>query len=315
MSPTEVSVEKDQPIANGSITAHSETTEASPVAPTSQASNSLTVAHLQSYPTVNAVFSYAISLSVVKQISSRATPIYDAAKSRSQPILGPLIKRASPIFERADKLGDSLLSTVDNRIPQLKTAKPQEVIDIARRPIESVVGISEAYATAVQDRFHMKVVKPIQDAGESFKSHYIAVYDNKGKPLINTRIDPLLSPLNKELEQLINGYLPVGGEIGKSDTEITRTIRLAFAAISRFRPFIGNQATHLAALPKETKTHVQEVYESKRCEYAKDKSPVSSTVYASLATWKQLSSEGATFAGSILSPKSTKAEADEIVVN
>lgn len=309
---TEKFVEEDKPHVNGSVAVEADTTE---IPKTTLADHSLIVAHLQSYPTLSAAVSYGLSFSVVQHISSRATPIYEAAKVRSKPILEPIIKRASPLLERADKLGDSLLTTVDSRIPQLKTTQPQEVIDLARRPIETVVGISEAYATAAQDRFNLTIVKPIQDATESLKAQYVAVYDSKGKPLIKARIDPLLSPFNKELESLINSYLPAGEDVAKSDTEINHTIQLAIAAINRVRPVLGSQAQSLASLPKETKAHVQEVYESKRSEYANEKSPVSSTVYASLATWKQLSSEGVSFAGQVLHPKSTAAKADGIVVN
>lgn len=302
----------DEPIANGSVALESEDKHTKDDAPASQ---SLFVAHLHSYPTVSAAYSYASSLSVVQKISSRAVPIFEAVLEKSKPISEPLIKRASPLLTRADKLGDSILTTVDSKIPQLKTTQPQEFVNIALRPIETVRSTAEAYSTAAHDRFTIRVVKPIQDATETVKAQYASVYDSKGKPLIKTRIDPLLSPLNERIEAIINVYLPNGAEISKYDNEIAHTVQLALLAIKRARPVIDDKATHLKALPKETKAHVQEVYENKRSEYSKEKSPVSSTVYASLATWKQLSSEGVTFAGSVLHPKSTGTEADGIVVN
>lgn len=306
--------EKTEFITNGSVNLEAKTPETD-VAPKSLAEHSLTVAHLSSYPTVKAAYSYATSFPVIQRITSRAAPYLEAAKDRSKPVVEPFLKRASPLLEQADKLGDGLLSTIDKRIPSLKTTQPQEVVDLARRPFESAYDFSGAYVTAAHDRYEMKIVKPLHDAAEKLKEQYNSVYDSKGKPLINARIDPLLAPINKEIENLINAYLPSGDEVGKSDTEISHAVQLAIAAINRLRPAIGSQANAIAAFPKETKAHVQEVYEAKRSEYSKGRSPVSSTVYASLATWKQLSSEGATFAGSVLHPKSTPATADGIVVN
>lgn len=303
---TESVTAQDEPVINGSVALESETNSFEPT-PQASASPSLVVSHLLTYPTVTAAYNYASSFSVVQRISSKAVPIFETVLEKSA-YSEPLLKRASPLLARADQLGDDLLTTVDSKIPQLKTTQPQEVINVALRPIETVRSTAEAYSTAAHDRFTIRVVKPIQDATESVKAQYASVYDSKGKPLIKTRIDPLLSPLNERIEAIINVYLPNGAEISKYDNEIAHTVQLALVAIKRARPVLDDKATHLAALPLETKAHVQEVYESKRSEYSKENSPVSSTVYASLATWKQLSSEGVTFAGSVLHPKSKSTE-------
>lgn len=261
--------------------------------------HSLVLAHLQSYPTINAAYNYAASFPLVQRISSKALPILEAVREKSRPISDPLIKRASPILERADKLGDNILSRVDDKIPQLKTTEPKEVINIARRPVETVISTAEAYSTAARDRFTVRVVKPIQDATENVKTQYASVYDSKGKPLIKTKVDPLLLPLNERFEALINLYLPKGEDVSKYENELARTVQLAIVAVKRARPVIDEKASQLKALPKETKAHVQEIYEKQRNGYGND-SPVSSTIYASLATWKQISSEGVTYAGSVL---------------
>lgn len=301
------------PTTNGSVAATAP--EDNKTAAPAGIADSLIVTHLSSYPTLKAAYSYALSFSLVQGISTHTAPYYEAAKGRSKPVVDPLLKRASPLLKRADELGDGILSAVDKRIPHLKTTKPDDVVDVVRRPIEAAYDFSGSYVNAARDRYNTQIIKPLQDATESLKTQYNAVYDTRGKPLIKARIDPYLGPVNKELEKFINAYLPEGTEIGTSDTEIAHTIQIALSALGRVRPAIGNQATAIAALPKETRAHVQEVYEAKRSEYSKGNSPVSSTVYASLATWKQLSSEGATFAGSVLHAKSSAIQADGIVVN
>jgi sporulation-specific protein 4 len=300
----------DSPLSTGSVSLEPTEKTIEPPAPevTSPVVQSLVLAHLQSYPTVNAAYNYAASFPLVQRISSKALPIFEAVREKSRPISDPIIKRASPILERADKLGDDILTRVDDKIPQLKTTEPQEVIDIARRPVDTVISTAEAYSTAARDRFTVRIVKPIQDATENVKVQYASVYDSKGKPLIKTRVDPLLLPLNEKFEALINLYLPKGeNDVSKYENELARTVHLAIAAIKRARPVIDEKATQLKALPKETRAHVQEVYEKQRGEYS-NKSPVSSTIYASLATWKQISSEGVTYAGSVLHREPAPAE-------
>lgn len=305
---TEYSVEQPQP--NGSVSLQPEEKQVEQQEGSENGSalsqSSLLLTHLQSYPTVNAAYNYATSFSIVRKLSSKALPIVEVVLEKSKPISVPLVKRASPLLDRADKLGDQILTQVDNRIPQLKTAEPQEVVDYARRPVEQVLSMTEAYSTAARDRFTVRVVKPIHDAAENVKHQYASVYDAKGKPLIRTRVDPLLLPLNEKFEALINLYLPAGDDISKHENELARTVELAIVAIKRAKPVIDEKATLLSKLPKETRAHVQDIYEKQKVEYAKGNNAISSSVYASIATWRQVSREGITYAGSLLGPLSGK---------
>lgn len=282
-----------EPTINGSV----ETSNPSII------SNSRFFGHLYSYPTVNAAVDYAFKLPSVQTIANRAAPIVVSLKEKSKPFSDPVIKHAAPVLAKADELGDKILSRVDESFPQLKETKSEDVIDLAKKPYESVKSTADAYSTAAHDIINTNLVEPIKKAGERAKSQYISVYDNTGKPLIKNRIDPYVNPINHKFEDIIKQYLPEGSpeipEQGSDENELVRAVHLAQVLLERARPLIDQQASQLATIPHATKEHVQKVYDEKLSEYGKDKS-YSGPLYAYIATWRQLSSEGMMLAGSLL---------------
>lgn len=261
------------------------------VASPSLFSSSLFLGHLYSYPTVNAAVDYAIHIPTIQKITTRATPYVNTLKEKSKPLSDPVLKRATPVLSRADQIGDKILSRVDERFPQLKETKPEEAIDIAKRPYETVKSTAGAYSTAAQDRINVNLVEPLKKASEKAKAHYNTVYDNTGKSLV--KIDPYIHPINDKIEVIIKNYFPEGSDIPEStgtDNELSRTLQLAQVALQRARPVLDQQASQLASLPNATRVHYLQVYDEKLTEYGKDKT-VTGPVYASLATVKQLSSE------------------------
>lgn len=277
------------------------------VAPTSTLpsilSHSKFLGHLYSYPTVNAAVDFAVNLPSVQKISTKASPIVHSLKEKSKPFSEPVIKRATPVLSKADQIGDKILSRVDESFPRLKETKTEDVVDFARKPYETVVSTAGAYSTAAQDRISTNLVQPIKKAGERAKEHYNTVYDNTGKPLIKSQIYPYITPINHRIEVIIKHYLPEGSDIPESsanENEIARTIQLAHVALQRAKPIIDQQASQLATLPASTREHVQKVYDEKLTGYGKN-GVIAGPVLASIATWKQLSTEGVSLASNIFS--------------
>lgn len=294
---------------NGSVIMDSTTPESS-----TNPLQSLFLGHLYSYPTVTAAVDYASSLPVVKKVATSAKPYIVTIREKSKPISEPVLKRATPVLSKVDALGDRVLSKVDENFPQLKETKPEDVCDFAKKPYLTVKSTAEAYSTAAHDQLTANVVIPLKNVGDRVKTHYITVYDTKGKEIIKKQVDPLMHPLNDKIEAFINSYLPAETSSTENDenanttsttttteeeNEILRAVKLAHVTLERAKPVLDEQATHLAAIPNATKEYVYEVYEEKLTGYGKDKK-VSGPVYASLATCKQLSKDGVVLASSIL---------------
>lgn len=275
-----ISQKGDSPAPTEVATEAPETTETTEVASeTTTAPSSLVLAHLQEYPTVNAAYTYAASLPLVQKAASYTLPYVEAAKERGQ----PFIQRASPVLAKADALGDRVLTTVDSKFTGLKTTQPEDVLDLAKKPIETIRSTADAYKAAANER----VVKPIQE-----KVHERA-------ESVNTNVvDPLLKPVNEKFESVINTYLPATddkeSEEEVSKHELGRAVQLTKTAVKRAKPVIATQVN-------STKAHVQQVYDSKHEEYAKGTAGgVQTTVYASIATARQLSTESVALVGSVI---------------
>ncbi|VVT47311.1 uncharacterized protein SAPINGB_P001648 [Magnusiomyces paraingens] len=295
---------------NGSVIA--DTPQDTPTAPEqSSYPKSLFFTHLYSYPAVNAAVDYATHIPVVQRLSTSARPYLDSLKERSKPISEPVVKRATPVLAKADVFGDKILSRVDENFPLLKTTTPADAVDLARKPYETVKSTAEAYSTAAHDRLSTSVVEPLKKAGERVKEHYTTVYDSKSST-IKSQVDPLIHPLNDRFEFLIKHFFPESSVSLQQEedqqqapsekfvsAEVARTVYLAHVALQQARPLLDVQASHLKTLPEVTRKHILHVYDEKLTAYGKDKI-VTGPVYASVATFKQLSGEGVVYAGHVL---------------
>lgn len=197
------------------------------------------------------------------------------------------------MLTRADQLGDYVLSSVDAKLP-LKTTSPEDVIELAKKPIVSLRTVADTYKTAASTAAQERVIKPLQQATEAVKNECVS--------RSNSVVDPLLKPVNEKLESMLNEYLPASEKeateatpaaAADADYELGRTVQLAVTAVKRAKPVLYSQAT-------TTRTHVQEVYDAKHGLYAKETTGVQTAVYASIATAKQLSTEGVALAGGML---------------
>lgn len=257
-----------------------EETASSTASSVSSSNTSKVFAHLQEYPTFSAAYNYATSHPIAQKAASYTLPYVEAAKERGQPI----ISRATPVLAKADALGDRVLTSVDSRFTSLKTTQPEDVYDLAKKPVETIRSTADAYKAAANER----VVKPLHARAESVSSKVV---------------DPLLKPVNERLETAINTYLPAsektetsseGVVVAPSKYELARTYSLTRTAVERARPVLVSQAS-------ATRAHVQDVYNTKHSEYAKGTTGgVQTTVYASIATARQLSNESVALVGSAL---------------
>lgn len=242
-----------------------------------ETSSSLVIAHLHTYPCLNAACNYASTLSVVQQLNTRAQPYVDATVKNAPAV-------STRVLKHADQLGDRVLTSVDNVFPALKTTQPEQVVELAKKNIEILRSTAVAYGTAAQER----VVRPLV---------------TRSGPVV----DPLLKPVNERVAGMLNTYLPgentaeevSEGATAKEENELSRSVQLAVTAVKRAKPVLDSTAA-------TTKAHVQAVYDSKLAEYTKEgSSDKTSKVYASLATCRQLSSEGITYAGTVLQPSTS----------
>lgn len=193
-----------------------------------QSEQSKFVQHLATYPAVTALAGLVASFPVVKIFASNAIPLLHAIHERSKPVADPIAQTATPYLRSLDNVGDSALSRVDERFPQLQKVQPSEVYESAHNYFGSVRGNAKA-------KYDDKIAKPISNAATAARNQYDSIYDSQ--------IGSYVSPINERLESAIDQYLPREGRTEADEavensekSQVRRTYALAKLAAERAAP-------------------------------------------------------------------------------
>uniref|UniRef100_A0A060TAR4 ARAD1D25850p n=1 Tax=Blastobotrys adeninivorans TaxID=409370 RepID=A0A060TAR4_BLAAD len=266
------------------------------------------VAHMATYPAVAALTGFAASFPVVKVFASNAVPLImsyqnrdkgqddgqDEGNQMSEPSSQrvPLQRRrrvrsqVGPIIDRADRFGDRMLTRLDKRYPQLQTAQPEEVYQMAREPLRRARTRAHTARNSARSSVH------------AARSRYARVYDTQGKPLVRSQLDPVLEPLNNRLEDTIIQRIPNSRIPDRKVTnEFSRTVHLGRSAARASRPIALNQTRSVYRFPSRARSHVGTVYTDKKIKHANGNDNDTSRrviILASLGTGRQLARDGAT---------------------
>ncbi|KAJ8104048.1 hypothetical protein POJ06DRAFT_11375 [Lipomyces tetrasporus] len=271
-----------------------------PVVANGAAKSSAFVAHLRSYPIVDATVSYTSNLPLVKKASATAKPYVDK-------YVHPAVERAAPVLSRVDKLGDSTLDRVDKFVPALKTTAAPDIPGTVSKSVESVKSTTHLYTEAARTRVNDTVVEPTKQAVDKAKQRTVALYDSKGRPFVRAKLDPVLAPLNSRLIALLDAYLPpakscadgTAPEGTAATTELGRLYLIGTDAVSRVKPVIEDRVAATRAHGKETvdyflsvpsaaKSHVISVWEEKRSKTDLKGKPITGPLYVTLSLGKQI---------------------------
>jgi sporulation-specific protein 4 len=237
-----------------------------------EAPTSKFVEHLATYPAVAAVTGFAASFPVIKIFASNGVPLlkYIQERTSDSRTVEPVYKRIQPVVKRVDKLGDEVLTSMDNRFPQLKTAEPREVATLAQEPVRRARRAASNYRRQAGEQLSERVVRPLKSVSRAARGQYNRVYDTHGRALVRSRFDPLVLPVNDRLESFISDYLPEGEELPNQanlSNEFSRTWRLARTAANRARPVVREQVRTARSVPRATRNHVRKVYNTKAIQH------------------------------------------------
>lgn len=148
--------------------------------------------------------------------------------------------------------------------------------------------------TGLELLFKVESSHTVRQVTHSARRQYSRIYDNNGRPVLRSSLDPLLRPCNDRVENVITDYLPAEQLKAKQYTnELSRSIRLGRTAMERSIPMIREGAAIVAKVPTALTYHVREVYKGKESNHSKgdEESNPRVTVLAVLGTSRQLSRE------------------------
>lgn len=266
----------------------------------SSASGSAVVKHLASYPTVNSTIHYISSIPIVKKAVDVSKPYVEKVNEKPKPYTSAVLERAQPALDKADQIGDKVLSNIDARFPSIKTVQPSDVVSEVRTRVDSA-------KSSAQQQVDQKFVKPLSSAASSVKERYSKVYDAQGKPIVDS-IGSRIAPLNDKLESVISEYLPAkpvkdaATDVvteSKPSNEFGRSASLFKSVLERLVPVFTSYTD-------SAKSEVSSVY-SKKLSEQKDKPKYVAELFALFYTGLDFLSTSSSKAKSYASAASEKA--------
>ncbi|ODV98485.1 hypothetical protein PACTADRAFT_48236 [Pachysolen tannophilus NRRL Y-2460] len=223
--------------------------------------------------TAKHIFKYPIAKSSIETVQSIPHPRIIA------PAMVSLRNTAAvkPIFEVVDGLNDNALSQLDRAIPQLQKIEPHDVYDAVMSPISSARENTSRLTDATEGMVNDRIVVPARKLVSDVRERYSAVYDNHGKALIRSQVDPIVRPVNTRLEKFVSDHFPEQAKKSPTEglsNEISRSIRIVSPVIRE--------------LPSEVRGHIGQVYKDQRLEQEQG---FVGTARASMATSAKLCTE------------------------
>lgn len=175
--------------------------------------------HIKLYALVNSTRDLIFMIPLIKRSTTCFSPTVQLIRN-SSPIKG--------VLDRGDTIADGALNKLDNFAPNLKKYTYSDLHLPISRPANGAWQSSHRILANTNDSIKTAIIEPsartVHDLRDRF--HYV-VYDNDGKGIISSSVDPLVAPLNELLEGFVVKRFP---ECKTSSTthssELSRTIRI-----------------------------------------------------------------------------------------
>lgn len=184
------------------------------------------LAHFRLYPLVNSTKEIIFMIPLARQCATGIAPTFHAIRN-TNPI--------KAVMDRGDVIADETLNRIDTIAPGLKTYDYGDLHAPFTRPVNSALESSHRALMNTNESIKSVLIEPsartVHDLRDRF--HYV-VYDNDGKGLIASSVDPLVGPLNEHLESFLLKRFPERKTESTTDSnELSRTVRIITSIILR----------------------------------------------------------------------------------
>lgn len=192
--------------------------------------------HFGLYPLYVSAKETIYSLPYAKKLSETVAPKYQIVRDA---------KYIKEVLDKSDLATDAMLNEVDRYVPALKTLDAAQLTGPVTRPINGILDGSKTAWNNVNESVHKSLIEPLAKLLDDLKKQIeYVVCDKDGKAILISSTDPLVAPLNSNLEGLVNKYLPETKPVSdKHSCELSRTARILHNATFRVKTPAEQQVT------------------------------------------------------------------------
>ncbi|ODV79615.1 uncharacterized protein CANTADRAFT_49583 [Suhomyces tanzawaensis NRRL Y-17324] len=176
--------------------------------------------HLHEYAMVRAVSDSIHAFPLYHDIVLKWSPTA-AAIRETQPL--------KLVLDQGDKIGHAVLTKMDQLVPSLKTIESRDVTEPILKPVQVAITSVQNSVDSAKKGVNNTIVEPIQTMAVNVKLKVqTTLTDSTGKCVITSLVDPVVGPINYNLEHLVESYSPQTRKVAKDgfSSEISRTIEL-----------------------------------------------------------------------------------------
>lgn len=186
------------------------------------------LSHVKQYPIVTTGADAVFMVPHSKQV-------YDLVKPKAK-----IIRETQPVkmvLDKCDTITDGLLTQVDTLFPLIKTLEVHDITDPVVRPaLKTSEEVKIAYEMA-HEKAMRTVVEPTVKSlnGIRYNVHSV-MYDENGKSVVTSKLDPIVAPVNEKLEGVISSMIPDIKKVSKDQSsELERTALILINVITQAR--------------------------------------------------------------------------------
>lgn len=159
-----------------------------------------------------------------------------------------------------DEQLECYLERLDELVPSLKTTTMNDITEtVITNPIITTTGNLEKFAN--------DTVTNLKSTAEQVRKSYAPIYDNKGKAILRSQLDPMMTPVNTRLESFVNNNCEpldksdVIPDSSKVSNELDRSVIILSKGFTRGLPVLQKRLNSwFVVTPRETVSSIQETY-------------------------------------------------------
>lgn len=173
--------------------------------------------HVRKYPLVNSTRDVVFRVPGTRQVATSITPTLKAIRA-TQPVKW--------VMDTGDDIAVLMLTQLDSVFPILSTLEAHDLTDPITRPVNGTVKTTQETLNAAHESLFKTIVEPTAKNVSGLRySFNTLVYDNNGKGIITSQVDPIVAPVNESIEKLITVWFPETEKVSKDhSSELARTL-------------------------------------------------------------------------------------------
>lgn len=247
-------------------------------------------AHLKTYPIANSWIRIAHWVSMPRVIRPY---LYQLAFS------GPVKEYTIMVDNFVD---EQVLGSLDNAVPQVKTLRMRDIRDFLTGPFTRTYELTRGILSnslSTTDRMALEPARlRIHETRTNLRNR-VNEMSSRTRPVVLSRVNPVVKPLNKDLAKYINQMDPKNPIDNKiledQDNELLNTVKIMNEGLDRTKSIASTRLDQLRIIPANASKRISEVYHESQAKRGDQNNSRVIMLIASLDTVRALANDGYKF--------------------